>query len=43
MSILHFVITKEGFVEDENGKCYGFYELVDLLNKLCDKYDVEAE
>ena len=43
MSILHFVITKEGFVEDENERRYGFYELVTLLNELCDKYDVEAK
>ena len=40
MSILHFVITKEGFVEDENGRRYGFYELVDLLNNLCNKYEI---
>ena len=43
MSILHFVITKEGFVEDENERRNGFYEHVDLLNELCDKYEVEAK
>ena len=42
MSVRHFVLTKEGFVEDENERRYGYYELVDLLNELCNEYDVEG-